>query len=441
VIDDLAADPRAESWRSEAAARGYASGATFPLVHQGHFLGVVVAFSPERGAFTDDVIDLLRRLADDVAFGLAALRSREEADQASMEVRLACDLARPEVSRFELGTGAPEVPGPGGVTREPLAGLAGRAAGQILRRLHPDDLATVEALLAGAKVSTPATPDLAPGRLLRIITGEGGLRWVDTRGRVVFDDRGAPMSVIAASQDVTARVEEGERLRALTARVLSIREEESARIARDLHDDLGQLLTALQIEIRSAERAEERVSAGMERGGVLDHLVEAGRIAALCIKATQRISVDLRPEALDHLGLCAALAQQARAVRERTGLEVVTELAVEPEPTGEQAIALFRIAQEALTNVVRHAGARRVTLALGRLDGWLQLTVHDDGRGLPEEAPGGRDIGLIGMQERARALGGLVAFERPAGGGTVVRARVPYAPGSGPALRGAPASG
>jgi signal transduction histidine kinase len=140
----------------------------------------------------------------------------------------------------------------------------------------------------------------------------------------------------------------------------------------------------------------------------------------------RRIAAALRPGLLDQLGLEAALRQELRALEARTGLSCALALSgPAPALRAEQATALYRIAQEALTNVVRHAGARRVTLRLSTAAGAVRLEVEDDGRGLGERAAGAVTLGLAGMRERARRLGGELVLGPGRAGGTLVSATIP----------------
>lgn len=215
------------------------------------------------------------------------------------------------------------------------------------------------------------------------------------------------------------------RLRALAGRLQRVREEEKARIARDLHDELAQLLTGLKMELRSLER---RVGDGAPGGSnaLLEQLVAASELVDRTGETVQRIAADLRPGALDQLGLGPALRQEGRAFQERTGIATSVRIGDEvPRLQRDAATALYRIAQEALTNVARHAGAGRVEVTLAADAEVVALRIADDGRGVPLTSPGRLALGLLGMKERAALLGGDVTVAPGAGGGTVVRAALP----------------
>ncbi len=200
-----------------------------------------------------------------------------------------------------------------------------------------------------------------------------------------------------------------------TARVLAAQEEERLRIARELHDEIGQTLIAVAL------RAEH--AAGQGEGGrpELDELAE---IVQHSLEDVRRISRELRPEALDELGLVDALIALSSRVAEQSGLRVRRRLVPPlPELSPELELAIYRIAQEALTNAVRHSKATEVALSIGRVGGHLVLSVNDNGQGLPEDVVEGG--GLTGMRERAMLIGAELDIESVGGVGVEVALRLP----------------
>lgn len=218
-----------------------------------------------------------------------------------------------------------------------------------------------------------------------------------------------------------------EELRALATRIEEIREEEKARFARDLHDDMGQLLTAAKLDLRAVERRIAELPPDAVAGALLDRTLEASGLIDQAVASIQRIAAELRPLALDQLGLPAALRQEGRRFEERTGIACAVSA---PDRLGAlppaAVTALYRIAQESLTNVARHAEATRVDVSLEVDPAAAVLRVQDDGRGLPPDGEARRGLGLLGMRERAQRLGGEVRVDR-APRGTVVTARLPLA--------------
>jgi signal transduction histidine kinase len=347
-------------------------------------------------------------------------------------MNLAGQLIGLEVSRMDLATRLVSMPPHARVTRGLPPDGPDFPIDSVLDRMVEPTRRAFERTIAAAATARPEAPDLPLPRPRAFRRPDGEVRWIDSIARVLFDDAGRPEAILSAAIDVTERVQEREQLRALTARVQRVREEEKARIARDLHDDLGQVLTALRLELRGAETLLEALDADERTGPIADRLVTASTLAADTIGAVQRLSWNLRSEALERLGLDAALRQELRRFEKRTGLEVVEALRpVEPLDHA-VATAAFRIAQEALTNVARHAGARRVEVSLLADGDRMRLEVADDGCGLPPGGPRPGDLGLLGMRERAREFGGDVTISDRAGGGTVVVARMPRNPGARP---------
>jgi signal transduction histidine kinase len=218
---------------------------------------------------------------------------------------------------------------------------------------------------------------------------------------------------------------EGERdLKALSDRLLLVQEEERTRIARELHDDLGQSLTALKMDVGGllAMTPPSPVSEPLR-----DRIM---RTLDLTVTSVQRISSELRPSVLDDLGLFPAIEAEASRFEERTGIECELSLPDEAELhlEGDAVTAVYRIVQEALTNVSRHANATRVELRLRQRSDELLLEIRDDGRGITaEEVRDPFSLGLIGIRERADLAGGTVHIEGVSGRGTIVSVRIPSA--------------
>jgi PAS domain S-box-containing protein len=209
-------------------------------------------------------------------------------------------------------------------------------------------------------------------------------------------------------------------LRELSARVLEAREEEKARLARELHDELGQLLTALKMDLSWLR----------ERLAAVDTAKKAEEMSVLLDKtvmATRRISADLRPLMLDDLGLVDATNWLVEDFAKRSGVECrITLPEALDEVSKSVATAVYRAVQESLTNIARHAQARRAWVALFADNGELQVEIEDDGRGISaEDLAKARSLGLKGMRERIAYLGGSLDIGQAPRGGTRIRVRVP----------------
>jgi signal transduction histidine kinase len=214
-------------------------------------------------------------------------------------------------------------------------------------------------------------------------------------------------------------------LRALAAGLQTAREEERARAARDIHDELGYALVAIKLELTALLRdlpAADEGPARQRSQSILKLLDEA-------IQSIRRIATELRPAVLDDLGVVAAVEWLAEDFQARTGTEIQLSLPeVELAIDRERATALFRILQEALTNVTRHANATQVNVRLAEEDGIVTLEIHDNGRGITEEQRSAiNSLGILGMQERSLLLGGELNISSVPGSGTTVTVRIPQA--------------
>jgi PAS domain S-box-containing protein len=290
-----------------------------------------------------------------------------------------------------------------------------------------------------APEEVPPLPELAR----QVDAGDGGSLWRHRfkDGRLIdmeiiaqtIDFEGRPARVVLA-HDVTERrraaqdvLDSREALRALVQRLQSTQQEERARVAREVHDELGQLLTGLKMDLRWLERRLGEPGLPPALNALLDRTVAASALTDQTIAAVQNLAAELRPGALDHLGLADALAQRTREFRQRSGV-ACTLKAAEPLPALPTDLAnqLFYICQEALTNVARHAQATQVQVRLGLRDGGVRLEVEDNGVGIePGVVTARRSLGLLGMRERALHCGGTVSIEAASPRGTVVVAQVP----------------
>jgi PAS domain S-box-containing protein len=210
-------------------------------------------------------------------------------------------------------------------------------------------------------------------------------------------------------------------LRSLATRQQDIREDERTRIAREIHDSLGQALTALKLQLVAAQDAAKEAPALSAR------LAETAAMVDDLVKGVRRIATELRPPILDQLGLPAAVEWLAQDFSRRTGLRCKTTFSpTDGAINNELATSLFRIVQEALTNVLRHAGATRVDIELGVKSDCVMLEVNDDGSGITEAGMGPGSLGILGMRERAAALGGVLEVAPRGNGGTRVAAWFPF---------------
>jgi signal transduction histidine kinase len=255
-------------------------------------------------------------------------------------------------------------------------------------------------------------------------------RTYDNRMEPLRDREGNIVGVINLGLDVTekrrdeaALRESREELRRLSAAMRELEENQRRRFAREIHDDLGQRLTALRLDVGllRAELREGRAATAEARTASMLELIDE------TLTAARRVAMELRPAILDDFGFAAAIEHETESLARRSGIEVALHL--EPKEIdieGARATALYRVIQEALTNVARHSEARRVEVRVEKREGFIEAEVRDYGRGISdEELRSTSALGLIGIRERIYAFDGHVAIERVDSGGTRVLVRVP----------------
>ena len=301
--------------------------------------------------------------------------------------------------------------------------LVGRSVYALLR---PESHEALRSQLA--KALAGAVPATVSGTITR---PDGESREVEIAAAALPDHGHAIVQMVIT--DVTQRQQlareqarHREDLRRLSANVVEAREEERRRIARELHDELGQRLTALKMELSALGPAKDPRCDDSRIAGMLEMIDDT-------VAAVRRISADLRPMMLDDLGLNAAIEWLARDVGRRLDIDVTLRLGDEDAPVAPGvAIALYRMVQEALTNVARHARATGVGIEMRQENGELVLSVRDNGVGFPDlEAPREGRYGLLGIRERAYMLGGRLEVDNPPGGGGRLTVRLPLASAGG----------
>ena len=301
-----------------------------------------------------------------------------------------------------------------------------------------------EVHIVGKSIADIIHPDgltAAQTRIQKMVAGEQGLYPAENT-YVRLDGSSIDVEVMASAlsyegkpavqvivTDITERkrTEEDlrssrERLRSLTARLQQVREEERTVISREIHDELGQSLTGLKMDVSwLQQKLREDQHPLRELCGSMRTLIDT------TIRTVQRISSELRPGMLDELGLTAAIEWQAQEFERRTGVHCILRQSDDSlQISREGATALFRIFQETLTNVIRHAAATGVHVTVHQDETHVMMEVHDNGKGISNvEIGSSRAIGLLGMSERARALDGSFAIRGEPAGGTTVTVRIP----------------
>ena len=293
--------------------------------------------------------------------------------------------------------------------------------------LHPDDAEVFHSLQQ--RFFDAGDGDIIESEY-RMKNSRGEWRWFYSRDVIFKKTSGDILRlVLGVAQDITGRKEAEEelknsrqQLRSLLAHLQSVREDERARISREIHDELGQVLTALKIDLAWVmKRLNKDQEPLYEKTLLMSQLIDMN------IQTVKRICAELRPGLLDVLGLTAALEWQAEEFQERTGINC--EIVIDPDDISlerDLSTAIFRIFQETLTNVARHARAKKVIASLKERDRELILKVKDDGKGITEkQISSPKSIGLIGMRERVHYLGGKVKISGLRNRGTTVIVDIP----------------
>lgn len=310
-----------------------------------------------------------------------------------------------------------------------IFGLSAREFGATLdaftARIHPDDAQFVADSVNLALHGAPYSIDH------RIVLPDGTPRWVHELAEVSFDADGRPTRMRGTVQDISERkqIEDELRqsrqlLRELSAHHEMVREEEKARIAREVHDELGQVLTALRMDVSLL-----LIRHGGESAELKERSESMKRLIDRAIQCVRDVATNLRPYALN-LGIVSALEWLAEDFTKRTGVACRFDRIDQGiRLSSEREIAIFRIAQESLTNVARYAHASQVTLSLSEDHEGICVVVRDDGKGFdPDALPRAKSFGLLGIRERALMLGGRLEIQSAPGQGTVVQVHIPQSP-------------
>ncbi len=435
VMRDIRNGSDAEPWRTEALLLGFASIIAIPLKRAENVFGVVTLYSRQQDAFDTEEVRLLEQLAADIAFGISTLRDREEhrrADAALDETEdryrllverspeaivVHCDLilqyVNPAAVKLLNAESAEKLVG-----RNFLDFVPTEFHGEILNR-----------------VCQLQTDNMKHGALdLTYVSETGETMYYESVGSVTtYNGKPAAQIVI---RDITERkrAEEElknsrEELRQLAAHLQSARESERASIAREIHDELGQDLTGLKMDLAMLEDLVNDNVLPPALNEMSERIASMSLLLDATVHAVRKIISELRPVLLDKLGLMAAIEWQAEEFQNRTGIACDCFLtADDSEFDRDSATAVYRIFQESLTNVVRHAGATRVSVSFGKDNGMYELEIRDNGRGMDDDALAKtKSFGLIGMRERALMFNGTVAVAGEQGKGTTVTLTIPAA--------------
>jgi len=426
-------NPAMAPWRAAAIKRGYQSSIALPLAERDVVFGALTLYALEANAFGSDEVKLLEELAGNLAFGITTLRARVAHVQAEHELRLTQERLQGlfgsiKDAVFVLGVGIDGKPGCFTEVNDVACERLGYSRAELLTlnpisinapEHHADILLAVNQMFESKTGIFERTHLTRDGRRIPVEISASG-----------FTLHGQKM-IVSLARDITERKrlektteETLQRLRDLSTHLQTVREEEKARIAREIHDDLGGTLTALKIDLYWLTR---NSSVNGETNPLLERIESMSHLLDNAVGVTRRIITELRPSILDDLGLLAAIEWQAAQFHKRTAIKCRVNCVEDKNTLDRQSsITLFRILQEALTNVMRHSGASLVDIEFRNDDNTAMLQVHDNGCGLSgENRAAVHRYGIRGMLERANSLGGRIDIESPPEGGLKITATLP----------------
>ncbi len=401
--NDFESDPTVAPWAKKAHAHGIRSSVALPLRHDGQLLGLLSLYSAERGAFSPAEIALVEQMAVDISLGVEYLRRGAELSSGLDRLRQIETTVHAGSFRFTLPEGSLWC-------SDGAASLLGRAPGSSVlgsadgSDAGADPAASLHELIAAATSSGEIEYDLP-------IAGPADqMRWLRVVG-VVERSTDGRVEVRGLVQDVSER-------KSLEVAITHVADAERQQIASELHDNLGQVLTGTSLLVRTLENR-----ATAEGGPLRIDLQQVGQFLQQALRICRTLAHSSMPDLVHGLG--AALAELAR---QTTATGVACDARVAPAANalhGEQAIALYRIAQEAVTNALKHGSPSHIVIELRESGNLIELLVTDDGTGMPPRSDSpAAGLGQRTMRYRAARAGGTIAFRSSPDGGVTVHVRV-----------------
>ena len=294
----------------------------------------------------------------------------------------------------------------------PPGGLEGKTVAFFSDLVHPDDKERAARLVQQAfKTGQPTEGEW------RAIWPDGSVHWIASRWQVLMDDSGEPSRVVGVNMDVTERKEAEEVLASMSRKLIAAQEQERARIARELHDDMGQRIAMLSNELQGLQDNPSDIQSRVQ---------ELRRRMSEISDDMQALSHDLHSSKLQYLGVVAGIKSWCKEFGARHGMVIDFRSEVSSALAPELGLTIFRVVQEALHNAMKHSDVRRAEVLLQEDANGIHLTVSDSGRGFDmEEAAKGPGLGLTSMSERVRLVKGTITIDSKLMGGTCVRVHLP----------------
>jgi PAS domain S-box-containing protein len=434
ICNDIRTDPAIQPWKEEAMRRGYRSSMALPIFKFGEPFGIFSLYSDEYHFFDDEEVRMLDEVVRDISFTLEIFEKEELRKKAEKGVRIEKQFSDTIINML---------PGVFYMYDEQLHFLRWNNRFEEASGYSRDEFAemTVLEFFRGSQRAliqkkTEAVFVTGSCQVEAELTTRNGqnIPYYFSGTKITYRDKPCVLGIgfdVTRLKDAENQIRQSEEdLRDLASNLQNVREEERTAIAREIHDELGQQLTAIKLDVSWLDRKIAGDIVVRERiNGVLMMLTEM-------IHTIRRISTQLRPSILDDLGLIEALKWLVRDFQKRTGIGVefdCPEGPIKPEPA--VTTGIFRIFQETLTNIARHAEATAVAVRLYVEDDRLILTIMDNGKGFdPAAAKKKKTLGLLGMKERALMMKGAYEIDSQPGRGTSLRFSVPLHPLEQPTL-------
>jgi PAS domain S-box-containing protein len=431
VFNDFLGDPETLPWHEAACEAGFHAAAAFPLYHNGRVSGALILYAGESGFFNEEIVTVLDEMALDIGYALGRFELEAERNRVEAALRRSEKHFRALASVSPAGIFRTSAKGELLYVNQRWCEITGLRESDVLGTAWTSSLFAQDRKRVAENWRRSARRQGVHEETCRIKKPDGTLTWVVAQATVERDTYGRTTGYIGCITDITelkrseqAYRESEQRLISLSHQMLHVQEEERRALARELHDEVGQQLAALKLNLQTLNRDPQWEGAQARFADCLE-------IVETTLGQIRFRALDLRPSVLDDLGLVPALRWYASRQSERAECVVSVEAAlITARPPAEVETVAFRIVQEAVNNALRHGHAKHVAIS-ARMNGKsMVIRVRDDGCGFDvgralERGHSGKAMGLLGMQERAWLVGGSLELHSTPGAGAEVVATLP----------------
>ena len=404
---------------------GYETVVMVPIKTAGEVLGLIHLYDSRKKAVSAEEVTFLETISSTLGYALKHLQDRECIRKSEEQFRFLAENAKDIIFRMQI------LPERKFIYVSPASVfISGYAPVEYYAHKNFDKKLVYPADYHKYKSSISSRADYSKPLTLRLVRKDGRIIWVELHCVPIYNKNRVEI-IEGIARDITERVQAEEKLKSsyeqlqvFSSLILKAQEKEKIRLSRELHDEVGQALTAVKIDLQVIKEELRKKGFGFQ-----ERLAESVRLVDATLERVRKQAVSLRPPALDHMGLVAAVQSMAQGFSRRTGIKtkIIAENKTSRFPN-EIETALFRCVQESLTNVARHSQAEKVIIEFQFLPDSIRVCVEDNGRGFKKDVSGlpPQGIGITGMQERVRLLNGVFKIDTPPQGGTRVMITVPF---------------